>query len=317
MFLELLEKDYYETEKEQKITISKIGYCELKLVKQVLRQEKTEVKPEVLGKFFRGSAVHEAIPSLLYKYRSYLTAKYGLIYQKSEMPVKINIDKYTLNGVLDLLFKDRRGGEFIVFDWKVVNYIPDEPQRHYVDQLLLYADAIGAKQISLMYFDSETMKEKEFRMPIDISRIKYLKEKYVRMMKHIENKTEPEKPFTSFSDSWECSYCQYKNECWTQGEIKDFWDKKNNIITISEDIAKQYYEIATKYKELEKQKKELEENIKNLLQGADGISDLFSVKYITPSSKEDYDLEAIKKEYDIEKFKIIKESKPYYKFTLK
>lgn len=316
MFLELLEKDYYEKEQEQKVTISKIGYCELKLVKQILKQEKTELKAEVLGKFFRGSAVHEAIPSILFRYRTFLREKYGLIYQKSEMPVSINIEGHKLTGILDMLFKNREG-EYIVFDWKVVNYIPQEPHQHYIDQLYMYAEGVGAKKVSLVYFDSETMKEKEFRLFVDRERIEELKQKYIRMMKHLEGGTEPNKPFKSFSESWECSYCQYKSECWTKQEIKDYWDKQNNVVAISEDIAKQYYEIATKYKELEKQKKELEENIKNLLQGAVGICDLFSVKYITPAAKEDYDLEAIKKEFDIEKFKIIKESKPYYKFTLK
>jgi len=54
-----------------------------------------------------------------------------------------------------------------------------------------------------------------------------------------------------------------------------------------------------------------------LLNGADGIGDNLQVKYIVPEKKFDYDIKAIKQVYDIEKFKVEKQSKPYYRFFVK
>ncbi len=316
MILDLLSQEYENTEKRDYIGISQSGYCSLKVVRQVIRKEKTELKPEVLGKFFRGQALHNEIPSLIWRNRKYFREKYGLKYLKAEKEVSIKIENEELKGHLDLLFENQEGN-LIVFDWKVVNFIPSEPHQHYLDQLYMYATAIETNKVALVYFDSENMKERLFERLVDPERVEFLKKKYLEMMQSIKSNQEPEKPFQAFDESWECSYCQYKYECWSKDEIEKIYQKKFETKLIPENLTNEYLAIYKQYKETSNKKSELEEQIKDLLAGADGIGSGLSVKYIQTAPKEDYDIEAIKKVYDIEKFKILKQSKPYYKFTVK
>jgi len=316
MILDLLAKDYQEEEARDYLGISQIGYCSLKLVRQVLRKEKTELKPEVLGKFFRGKAIHEEIPSLIWRNRAYFREKFGLKYIKSEKEVIIKINEYELKGHLDMLFEDKTGN-LVVFDWKVVNFIPKEPHQHYLDQLFMYAEAVGANKVALVYFDSENMQDKMFEMTIDKARIAFLKDKYYDIMQLIKKEKEPDKPYQHFDDSWECSYCQYKNECWSKEEIERFYTKKDVTMPIEFDLARRYANIAKEFNKLKEMKEELEEQIKIKLNGAEGVSDFFSVRYIVPEPKIDYNINAIKQKYDLKEFEILKQNKPYYKFILK
>ncbi len=319
IFTQSLTKDYAESETRKNVTISSIGYCQKKLYEQIRRQEKTELSPETISKFFRGSSIHEKIPKILWKWRGKFD---NFKFIKSEGEVKIKID-----GIKDLvghydLHCEIDNKQYVV-DYKIVDYMNriKEAQQHYKDQLMMYADGLGISKCILIYFDSSNFSSKEFVFDVNQNRVNTLKMKYIHIHECLQGKQQMQKPFKEFKDGgWECKYCQYKNECWSKEEIKEGFEKNNEVKEFDEKLSIRYINVMKQKEKIDNEFDEIKEQIEKELAGYQGENKYMYANYTAPTTTTGYNkkkLESIVPLDLLSKCQYESQRKGFYKLKIK
>lgn len=314
---EAITLDYLTEDARNYTGISEISYCIRKNFLKRTREEKTALNTATLIRFLVGRATHDYIQSLLWKLRGQLE---GFSYRKSEKEIEIKTNDHTLRGHADLIA--RLGDQEFVIDFKIVGnsrfcYI-NEPDEHYVDQLILYAYGLGLNDCEIVYVNRETGETKYFDFTVDKNRVDYLLEKFERLENAIENNEEPDKAFETDSDSWECSYCQFYSHCW--GE-KTYPDKDGTALEkIPADLESEYVRVSQEFDLLKGDLDELKVALEQIGNGRNLVGDKLNGSYIPPSTSESYDKKLLEKEIDkslLGKCIRTTSKKGYYRFTLK
>jgi hypothetical protein len=274
----------YEADEREGVTMSKIGYCELKLMRQYVRGEKTALTPEVLLSFATGTGTHREIFRMLWKWRGKIP---GFTYHKAEKEVELISPKgRVLKGHLDLdcsFDGVRTTTDLKVYDEGAFSRIT-EPHAHYRDQLMLYAKADGSQKCLLLYMCKSGKRRgefKEFEFDVDEERVASLLEKLDRI---IDEKAEC--PYKDPDENWECGYCQYYTECWG---AKTVYAKTNNVIEIDPELEEEYAHNKWLMEEHKQKMEEAKEKIITVLGGGKGEGKLLSAVYIALKESMKYD----------------------------
>lgn len=220
-------KDYAEEEKRTRPSPSKAGYCALKVYRQFKRNDKTDMDTKGLWNVWKGKALHNEIARLIEKHTRSDKYTYEDLSQVSQnLKVRfVTPHGNEITGELDLV-ANINGIPYIV-DWKFPNAAAfkwrkklNAPQQHYIDQLLIYSYAINNPNIILMYF-GEFGESLEFVIKYDQARVDYLLSKFDAIFESANESRLLEKKFLKIpEENWECSYCQYKDECLKGGIIE-------------------------------------------------------------------------------------------------
>jgi len=276
--------DYESSQQRDYIGISEIAYCQRKLYLQKSRNEKQEINPENLLKIYEGTSAHELLQSLLWKYRGRLD---GFKYYKAEKEVEI---EGILKGHIDLLCE--LDGQIYVTDFKIVgnrkfSMLKDTPDEHYRIQLMLYAYSLKLPTAILLYINKETGKSKEYLIEVELETVAKYIEKAKELRYCIMEQVEPEIPFGKETESWECSYCRYKQECWNKSFIEI--EKKDEAELIDAELENRYIKLCDEIEELEEEKKIIKDTITASLNGKKGFGFSLTATYTPPSEIINYD----------------------------
>jgi len=290
----------YESDIREGVGISQIGYCELKTQRFYIDKNKPDIPPDRLLAMLTGTATHEKIFSLLWKYRGELP---GFTYRKKEMEVVLPTPKGRMIGHLDLLAEI--DGEPEVADLKVVDFGPfgwidsERSREHEYDQINCYAAAAGIKRCRLIYLSkggkTTTANVKEYPFPVDLERVEELKLKYDRIMAG-----EAVKPFKDPGESWECNVCPYYSQCWG---IKTAVQKQEGVEEIPQELEEKYIAVKAALDEYKAQEAELREQIAAQLQGKRGEGSALSAIYVKPYTYQKFDTKKLKLYIDDAKLK--------------
>jgi len=312
---------YYDETRDY-IGISQIPYCELKLYRDVKRGRKQDVPAHVLQRMFIGTAAHKGMEELLLWYAKEKNAQFIPVDTESEIVIRDERGVPILKGHFDFLFiwkTGRKTGTLVDFKFIGHNHFRmiekrNEAPAHYVDQMYLYAYAINEEKenpkfkdfkvtdclLVMIDIDPPPRKEglyiKEFRFRTNKKRALELIEKKIHLDKCLAEGMEPEKPFESPDESWECNYCDYYEECWgAQLKLKS---KGKGKKLVPDELAKRYIELKSKKDEIEQQMEEVRQQITEMIGEYDAMSKdgALIIKYIPEKikQKEEVDLDKLK-----------------------
>lgn len=312
-----LENDYYDEGKRNYIGISQISYCPRKLYNQFVRKDKPEMTDSTLLKFLVGRATHDYIQSLLWKHRGEIDIKY----RKAEMDVNIPVGQYVLKGHCDLTANV--GGVETAVEFKTVSerrfgYVRNKPDTHYVHQVMLYAYGLGLEMCQLVYFSYETGRMKVYDFEVDKVVVSELLSIFESIMDSIKKEQVPDKKFGSPSESWECGYCAYADECWELSEIETV--RKDEFISIDKNLETEFIKLKQDIDLMKIALDNVKCRLENGLDGAKAVGNKLTGIYINPTVAMGYDKRKLEKEVDtaiLEKCQKISNRKGYYKWNIK
>ncbi len=318
VILKAIQLDYQNQEKRNYLGISEIAYCVRKLYFQKTRAEKPDINPENLLKMYEGNATHELLQSLLWKHRGQIK---NFKYVKAEKQVFIGD---ILKGHIDLICEI--DGKTFVTDFKITGHFKfsklQAPDDHYAVQLMLYTYAMGLKQALLVYVSKETGKIKEYLIEVDKEIVDYhiLKAKYLHYC--IKSSITPDIPFKTCKESWECSYCKYKQECWKLSFIDNNQTSEDGDVPvlIESELELEYVSLSKAIDELEIKKGEIKDKIISVLNGSNGYGLNLSAVYIKPTESSSIDKKKLSELVTGEVLQAVTKTSQktgYYKFNIK
>ncbi len=163
-------------------------------------------EPKTLRKFRVGTMIHEEVQRILGQSKKQ--------WVECERPVTVT-DVETdmvVSGKADVFIIENN--KRTVVELKSVNTIKfvrdkGEPNKHHVAQLTMYMRALRAEGY-LVYVDKTNLETQTFKVPYVENYFKHLMDKFRKVYEHLTLNTLPD---TDPIDSWECRWCQYKNEC--------------------------------------------------------------------------------------------------------
>ena len=308
-------KANYDNDIREGVTMSSAGYCELKTQKLYINKEKPDIPVDRLLAMLTGTATHDYIFKLLYKYRGEIE---GFKYRYREREVVMDTPWGPYRGHLDMAAEVNDTEE--VIDLKVVDVGPfvyiKVPRYHDKKQLMLYLAAEGKKNCRLVYIckggKTTTAKTKEYPFEVDDALVAELVVKFGRIM---EGKAE--KPFDNPTDSWECGVCPFYEECWGK---KTFMQKQDSVAEIPADLEEAFIAIKAKYDQAKADMDAVKENIQEYLGGKRGEGSSMSAWFIGPRTQTTYDSSLLRKYIAEDKLKLCAKTTDksgYYNMRLK
>lgn len=280
----------YDADIREGVTLSAIGYCEMQTQNLYVRKEKKNINPANLLAMRTGTATHDDVFKLLYKWRGELD---GFTYKFREREVTINTPGgNTIKGHLDLCVEI--DGRLVVADLKVIDegpfgYLGNEPRQHEKDQTMMYAAALGVTDCLLVYLCKGGKSKgqfKEYPFAVDPARVKELGEKYDRIIAGKAGK-----PFSSPDESWECGYCPYYEECWG---VRTFTQKQPGVVEIPLELEEEYFAEKSMADEHKDRAEEIKEKIEAMLGGKRGEGRMISAYFTAPKESVSYDSSLLK-----------------------
>lgn len=327
-------KRKYEESEIKGLSVSKIGYCPRKIVKDFLEQHKQDIPVNNLVRMLIGTGAHAEIEKIF----DYLEGAEVLL---SEELLEININGFVIRGKPDALFK--LNDENILVDFKFVGHnhfqhilLSQEAPNHYKDQIIFYKYMIETlKQISvdkmlLLFFDIDPASGNipnfvEIEVRPSEKRLQELIEKVKVVNEAIKNKTLPEVPADYSPSYWECRYCDYYEDCWGSEGVEL---ETEELAEIPDDLAEQYISLDEHIKKLKAELKDAEnmmEYVKSKIIETTRSQKAFNenynliMTYVQPKPRYVIDKEKLELEYSdvFEKVLIEKPQKGYYRFRRK
>lgn len=305
----------YKDEQRVGIGMSQLPYCELQTQRLYDEGAQKQIGTGNLLAMRTGVATHAELFRLLWNYRGKLE---GFTYKKHEVEVMLTTPAgNVLVGHFDLLAEIN--GRLEIIDLKVVDEAPwnyiDGPREHEKDQVMLYCAAHGVETGRLVYLCKGGRGKgqvKEYAFEVDKDRIGQLLAKYDRILAR-----KAVKPFDAPTDSWQCSYCGYYEDCWGK---KTFASKVDEVAEIPVELEMAYIAAKANEDQAHGDAEEIKQQIIELLHGRRGEGDALSALYITPKPRESLDTAALKKEVSAEVIKKctrVTPSTPYYKLNIR
>lgn len=223
-----LKKKFEKRPREQGVYyVSEIPYC---LRKNYYHYKIERPVPErVLGIFEAGIKAHYFLREV------FRDSDVEFKEFKGEMPIRLlDSDDFSwrLHGRLDYFFILEENSEKIVIEAKSIKSLHylSKPQKHHVDQLMLYLAMTGVKKGYVVYVDRNNYRNiKQFEVAYDKQRCKGLIYRVKVLHNHVKNST---LPFAERWKSWECEWrtkegevvrCPYFNEC-----VKNYNSRKED-----------------------------------------------------------------------------------------
>lgn len=164
---------------------------------------------ETLRIFEAGNMLHEFVADVI---RSEKNPEVELV--KSEMPIKIETEKFTISGRIDNLVLVKMNNKEVLVEVKSIKFLPKAHRAEHEMQLQLYMMATGICDGIILYVQKDNLQTASFPIIYSkeksdkiIARFDILHESLTSgEMPDAEAKNDPEK-------SWMCDYCNWRDEC--------------------------------------------------------------------------------------------------------
>ena len=171
-----------------------------------------ETPAEVVRLFRAGNIMHDFVVEVL---KSEKNPEVDLLW--SEYPFKMDMGDYVISGRIDNLILLRVSGKVVLVEvksTKTLQYL-EKPQPHHEMQLQLYMHATGVHNGGLLYIERNSLNTRyfdiEFRHDIADEALK----RFASLHLHLKEDKIPD-PEARMKErtKWECSYCDYRVECY-------------------------------------------------------------------------------------------------------
>jgi CRISPR/Cas system-associated exonuclease Cas4 (RecB family) len=189
---------------------SEIGGC-IRKIWYGYKQPK-ERPTDVIKIFQMGNMIHDFIADVL---RSEKNPEIELL--KTEVPFRENIDDFMISGRVDDLLMIKSSGRTVLVEVKSTKMVSmaKEPQPSHVMQLQVYLHFLKLRYGMIVYVEKNTLQTKWFNVEYDEAAAEDAIKRFRRLHLAVSKNEmpEPEARITSGKE-WECSYCDWKDECW-------------------------------------------------------------------------------------------------------
>jgi len=180
---------------------------------------------------------------------------------------------------------------------------------------MLYGAGLGLQYCQLCYICKSTGKQKTYDFIVDLERVNTLLRKYDALLDSIRDKQEPDKPFKTEMENWQCRYCQYSHDCWGYIELEK---NSREIATIPADLESQYIELSEQLNDLNEQLDMVKASITDMASGKNAAGSYLKASYVPPSESIGYDRTKLEKMIPLNMLKPcqrITRKKGYYRFS--
>lgn len=183
-------------------------------------REPKETPAETVRIFQAGNIMHDFVVDVL---KSEKTPEVELLW--SEYPFKMDMDDYLVSGRVDNLILLRMSGKVILVEVKSTRSLKylEKPQPHHLMQLQLYMHATGVHNGVLLYIERNSLSTRVFDVDFKHEVADEAIKRFSSLHLHLkEDKIPDPEARMKESRNWECSYCDYRTECYQEtpkGEI--------------------------------------------------------------------------------------------------
>jgi CRISPR/Cas system-associated exonuclease Cas4 (RecB family) len=195
--------------KEGRYYPSEIGSC-LRKVWYSYRYPQ-ELKPDLIKIFEVGNIMHDFITEVL---KSERNPHIELL--KAELPVKTEIDDFTISGRIDDLLLIKENGKSILVEVKSVKSVAyqQRPSHNHIMQLQFYMFVTNIHSGILLYIDKTTLQTKAFEINYDEATGRQIIERFRRLHNALKNnKLPPDEAKLLDEMNWMCRFCEYREKC--------------------------------------------------------------------------------------------------------
>ena len=224
MLKELIDKFYLDRKKDREqnhFYITDAGKCPRSIFFKFKNAPREEMQARVLRMFDHGDHIHQLIMKPLLSIR-----------EIHVVASEVNIPPQALiSGRADAIISD--GKNLYVLDIKSMNSMIfrnlTEPKEENIDQVQLYLHYFKIPRGMLLYVNKDNQDLKEFLIDYNKNRASQLIKNLSDLKDKIDSDIVPDR-ISEYPDSWQCTYCQFKEICdaATSSEIK--WeDLKSKI----------------------------------------------------------------------------------------
>jgi hypothetical protein len=167
------------------------------------------VKTELIRIFEAGNMMHEFVTEVIRSEKNK-----NVVLLRSEMPVKIEKQKFIISGRIDNLMLLKINKNKVLVEVKSTKYLPKQANESHEMQLQLYMFACKVHRGLILYIQRDNLQVKSFD-------VKYSKKKVGEIMKRFEKlhsclvkEKVPEAEAKLDKDKeWMCKYCDWASEC--------------------------------------------------------------------------------------------------------
>lgn len=171
-----------------------------------------QVKPDVMKIFEMGNILHDFVVRVL---KSDKNKDVELL--KSEMPFKLNMEKFQISGRIDDLLLVKLSGKAVLVEVKSSGMLKavKSPQKHHIMQLQLYMHSIGVHNGMLLYLEKNTLQAKVFTIGFDGNIVKEAMDRFSELHESLAADKVPraEAKLNRSDIGWMCNYCEYREKC--------------------------------------------------------------------------------------------------------
>ncbi len=199
----------FRPKKEGRYYPSEIGSCLRKIWYSYKYPQ--EVKPDLIKIFEVGNILHDFITEVL---KSERNPHIELL--KSELPVKTEVDDFTISGRIDDLLLVKENGKSILVEVKSTKNIAfqQRPSHSHIMQLQFYMYVSNIHSGVLLYVDKNNLLTKSFDIEYDEETGKQIIERFRRLHASLKNNSLPADEAKLLDEmQWMCRFCEYRDKC--------------------------------------------------------------------------------------------------------
>ncbi len=188
---------------------SEIGLC-LRKVYYSYRYPK-EAGKDALRVWELGNILHDFVVRVL---KSEKNPEVELL--KHEMPLKFDVDDFTIVGRVDDLLLVKESGRSFLVEVKSCRDVSSlkGPKDHHTIQLQFYMHATGVRNGILVYIDKNDLSTKSFRVDFDENLAKEIIERFRILHESLKNGKVPVAEAKQIPEmNWMCRFCEYAERC--------------------------------------------------------------------------------------------------------
>lgn len=170
-----------------------------------------EVKAELLRIFEAGNLLHEFISEVI---KSEKNPEVELI--KQEMPIIVDEKDFIISGRVDNLVLVKIENKEVLVEVKSTKFLKEKPSEENVMQLQFYMHATGIHKGILLYIQKDNLQTKWFEIPYSKEQAEEIINRFRLLDKCLKlNEMPPAEANFNPSMEWMCSYCDYRDECFS------------------------------------------------------------------------------------------------------
>ncbi|MCX6764401.1 MAG: Dna2/Cas4 domain-containing protein [Candidatus Nealsonbacteria bacterium] len=207
MLKEIIDKFYLDGQRDKEqnhFYVTDAGKCSRSIFFKFKNAPRKEMEANILRLFDHGDAIHKLIMKSLVSTRDIHVVASEVTIPPQEI----------ISGRADAILSD--GKELYVLDIKSMNSMIfrtlENPKEENVNQIQLYLHYFKIPKGILLYVNKDNQELKEFFVYYDKKLVEPILKTLANLKEKIDLNIIPAR-ISSYPDSWQCKYCQFKDIC--------------------------------------------------------------------------------------------------------